>query len=75
MAVTWTSIAMAESGGRQEQHGGEDSFGLWQINVAPSRSDPNPSGFDCSELTQWASGSVASDDPTWTAIAPDWLLS
>ncbi|MGA8246824.1 MAG: hypothetical protein WB797_07960 [Nocardioides sp.] len=36
-ATTWTAIAMAESGGRTDAHNpnGEDSFGLWQINVAP----------------------------------------
>ena len=36
-AVTWTAIAMAESGGNAEAHNphGEDSRGLWQINVAP----------------------------------------
>jgi cell wall-associated NlpC family hydrolase len=35
-AVTWTAIAMAESGGNTEAHNphGEDSRGLWQINVA-----------------------------------------
>jgi hypothetical protein len=36
-AVTWTAIALAESGGRTDAHagGGENSWGLWQINVAP----------------------------------------
>ncbi len=35
-AVTWTAIAMAESGGNTDAHNphGEDSRGLWQINVA-----------------------------------------
>jgi cell wall-associated NlpC family hydrolase len=35
-AVTWTAIAMAESGGNTGAHNphGEDSRGLWQINVA-----------------------------------------
>jgi len=35
-AVTWTAIALAESGGRADAHAGhgENSWGLWQINVA-----------------------------------------
>ena len=34
-ATTWTAIAMAESGGERDAHNpsGEDSRGLWQINV------------------------------------------
>ena len=54
-AVTFTAIAMAESGGNAEPHTphGEDSRGLWQINVDPAQTD-NPDTFDCSELTQWA---------------------
>ena len=37
-ATTWTAIAMAESGGETGAHNptGEDSRGLWQINVAPN---------------------------------------
>ena len=37
-AVTWTAIAMAESGGNTGAHNpvGEDSQGLWQINVNPA---------------------------------------
>ncbi|MGH9118878.1 MAG: NlpC/P60 family protein [Acidimicrobiales bacterium] len=37
-AVTWTAIAMAESGGRNDAHNpsGEDSWGLFQINVDPA---------------------------------------
>ena len=44
-AVTWTAIAMAESGGNTDAHNphGEDSRGLWQINVDPSVRD-NPWG-------------------------------
>src|SRR5689334_15917107 len=40
-AVTFTAIAMAESGGNTEAHAthGEDSRGLWQINVNPSVRD------------------------------------
>lgn len=36
-ASTWTAIAMAESGGRLDavNDQGEDSRGLWQINIAP----------------------------------------
>ena len=36
-ATTWTAIALAESGGRDRraQPHGEDSRGLWQINIAP----------------------------------------
>ena len=36
-ATTWTAIALAESGGETGAHNpnGEDSRGLWQINVAP----------------------------------------
>lgn len=34
---------------------GEDSRGLWQINIEPSQHDPDPDRFDCSELVQWAS--------------------
>ncbi len=35
-AVTWTAIALAESGGNTDAHNphGEDSRGLWQVNVA-----------------------------------------
>ncbi|MBA3338798.1 MAG: C40 family peptidase [Geodermatophilaceae bacterium] len=37
-AVTWTAIAMAESRGNSGAHNpsGEDSWGLWQININPS---------------------------------------
>ncbi|HEY8544103.1 MAG TPA: transglycosylase SLT domain-containing protein, partial [Acidimicrobiales bacterium] len=37
-AVTWTAIALAESGGDPAAHNphGEDSWGLWQINVDPA---------------------------------------
>jgi cell wall-associated NlpC family hydrolase len=44
-AVTWTAIAMAESGGNTGAHNpsGEDSRGLWQINVAAGVRD-NPWG-------------------------------
>ena len=58
-AVTWTAIAMAESGGNTDVHNphGEDSRGLWQINLDPAQTD-NPDTFDCSELVQWASESV-----------------
>ncbi|RYP83269.1 hypothetical protein EKO23_19605 [Nocardioides guangzhouensis] len=37
-ATTWTAIALAESGGETGAHNprGEDSRGLWQINVAPN---------------------------------------
>jgi hypothetical protein len=36
-AVTWTAIALAESGGDPTAHNphGESSWGLWQVNVAP----------------------------------------
>ncbi len=36
-ATTWTAIALAESGGETGAHNpnGEDSRGLWQINIAP----------------------------------------
>ena len=36
-ATTWTAIALAESGGQTGAHNptGEDSRGLWQINIAP----------------------------------------
>jgi Lysozyme like domain len=34
-AVTWTAIALAESGGASSTSG-EDSRGLWQINVEPN---------------------------------------
>ena len=44
-AVTWTAIALAESGGNTGAHNpnGEDSRGLWQINIDPSVRD-NPWG-------------------------------
>ena len=40
-AVTWTAIALAESGGNTEAHNphGEDSWGLWQVNVDPDVRD------------------------------------
>jgi cell wall-associated NlpC family hydrolase len=39
-AVTWTAIALAESGGNTAAHNpsGEDSWGLWQINVGSGAS-------------------------------------
>jgi Lysozyme like domain len=54
---TWTAIAMAESGGNTDAHAphGEDSWGLWQIDVDPAQTD-NPDTFDCSGILQWASG-------------------
>jgi cell wall-associated NlpC family hydrolase len=44
-AVTWTAIALAESGGNSEAHNphGEDSWGLWQVNIDPNVRD-NPWG-------------------------------
>src|SRR5262245_42861556 len=35
---TWTAIEMAESGGNTDAHAphGEDSWGLWQIDVDPT---------------------------------------
>ena len=44
-------------GGNTEAHAphGEDSLGLWQINIDPAQTD-NPDTFDCSEIVQWASG-------------------
>ncbi len=44
-AVTWTAIALAESGGDTGAHNptGEDSRGLWQINIDPAVRD-NPWG-------------------------------
>jgi cell wall-associated NlpC family hydrolase len=44
-AVTWTAIALAESGGNTEAHNpdGEDSWGLFQVNVDPEVRD-NPWG-------------------------------
>ena len=44
-AVTWTAIALAESGGNTGAHNpsGEDSWGLWQINIDPAVRD-NPWG-------------------------------
>ncbi len=64
-AVTFTAIALAESGGNTRSHApqGEDSWGLWQINVDPAQTD-NPDTFDCSELVQWAS--VATETLTIT---------
>ena len=59
----WTAIAMAESGGNTEAHAphGEDSLGLWQINIDPAQTD-NPDTFDCSEIVQWASGTAREGD-------------
>ena len=56
-AITFTAIAMAESGGNTDAHNphGEDSWGLWQIDVDPAQTD-NPDTFDCSGILQWASG-------------------
>ena len=36
-AVTWTAIALAECSGNAGAHNasGEDSWGLWQINIDP----------------------------------------
>ena len=46
-AVTFTAIAMAESGGAQDasQPSGEDSRGLWQINVEPNDGNIQKSGW------------------------------
>ena len=46
---------------------GEDSWGLWQINVEPAREDPDV--FDCSELVQWA----ASPTPGGAEVAMETL--
>jgi hypothetical protein len=44
----------------EASNGGEDSRGLFQINVDPAQ--PNVGTFDCSELTQWASGTPQEGD-------------
>jgi hypothetical protein len=43
-AVTFTAIAMAESGGASSTSG-EDSRGLWQINVAPNDGNIQKGGW------------------------------
>ena len=40
---------------------GEDSLGLWQINIDPAQTD-NPDTFDCSAIMQWASGTAREGD-------------
>jgi hypothetical protein len=40
---------------------GEDSLGLWQINVDPAQTH-NPDTFDCSAIVQWASGTAREGD-------------
>jgi len=71
-AVTWTAIAMAESGGQQtdsgygnpssfqitSQGGAEGSSRLFVGNLTFDSHD-SVAGFDCSELTQWASTPTA----------------
>jgi Lysozyme like domain len=43
-AITWTAIAMAESGGASSTSG-EDSRGLWQINVEPNDGNIQKGGW------------------------------
>ena len=54
-AVSFTAIALAESGGISRSHAphGEER-GLWQINIDPAQTDDRDT-FDCSGLVQWAS--------------------
>jgi|RhiMethySRZTD1v2_1073278.scaffolds.fasta_scaffold2085667_1 hypothetical protein len=75
-AVKFTAIAMAESGGNTEAHNphGEDSLGLWQINVEPTQPDVNPDTFDSSELVQWASGTALATETLTTAHEGLWLI-
>ena len=69
----WTAIAMAESGGNTEAHvpHGEDSLGLWQINIDPAQTD-NPDTFDCSEIVQWQAGphekAIAAPSRAWMVV-------
>jgi len=72
-AVTWTAIAMAESGGNTEAHNpnGEDSRGLWQVNVDPNvRSN---SFGDLSDPDAWTAAQVdARRDRTVDQLAAEW---
>ena len=61
-AAVFTAIAMAESGGNSDAapHG-EDSLGLWQINVEPNQYDPDAFANDLY------------DPPTGPAVATETL--
>jgi len=81
-AVTWTAIAMAESSGRQtdsgygnpssfqitSQGGAEGSSRLFVGNLTFDSHD-SMAGFDCSELTQWASNTPTAPQPDSSAVA------
>jgi len=75
-AITFTAIAMAESGGHSDAHNphGEDSFGLWQINAGPTQPNVNPDTFDCSGLVQWASGTAVATETLTIAHEGYWLI-
>jgi Lysozyme like domain len=74
-AATMTAIALAESGGNSGSHNphGEDSKGLWQINVGQSQTD-NHDKFDCAELVQWASGTAVATETITIAHEGFWLI-
>jgi lysozyme-like protein len=61
-AFVFTAIALAESGGNSEPHAphGEDSLGLFQINVEPNQYDPDAFANDLY-------------DPTGPAVATETL--
>ena len=61
-AFVFTAIALAESGGNSEAHAphGEDSLGLFQINVEPNQYDPDAFANDLY-------------DPTGPAVATETL--
>ena len=60
---SFTAIALAESGGNSEPHPphGEDSLGLWQINVEPNQYNPDTFANDLH------------DSPTRPAVAMETL--
>jgi hypothetical protein len=77
-AVTMTAIALAESGGNPQAHNpnGEDSRGLWQINVAVLGNPEWAQGLDMynprdAAIAAWHVSGQGSDIGRWTVTHGD----
>lgn len=79
-AVTMTAIALAESGGNPGAHNpnGEDSRGLWQINISPAANGNAPwlQGLDLynprdNAIAAWHVSRQGADIGPWTVTHTD----